>query len=90
MPDRDATLVQHPPASLPAGVQRRRTVVTIDVLVGADGKPLDVRPHAGSVADPRLVAEAERVARRSSYMAAIRGGAPAETTLPVQIIFEPR
>ena len=90
MPDRDATLVQHPPASFPAGVQRRRTVVTIDVLVGADGKPLDVRPHAGSVADPRLVAEAERVARRSSYMAAIRGGAPAETTLPVQIIFEPR
>ncbi|HEV8239090.1 MAG TPA: protein kinase [Thermoanaerobaculia bacterium] len=87
--DREATLVQHPPASFPAGVPRRRTVVTMDVLVGADGKPLDTRAHAGTVADPRLVAEAQRVARRSIYTAAIRGGVPAETWHPVEIVFEP-
>jgi hypothetical protein len=70
-------------------VQRRRTVVTIDVLVGADGKPLDVRPHAGSVADPRLFAEARRVALRSRYLPARRGGAPAESWLTVNVDFLP-
>ena len=88
--DRNATLVQQAPAAFPAGVPRRRAVVTVEVLVGADGKPLDTRARPGTtVADPRLVDAARRAAQRSIYLAALRGGQPAESWLPVAVDFRP-
>jgi protein kinase-like protein/TonB-like protein len=85
--DRNATLVQQAPAAFPAGVPRQRTVVTVEVLVGPDGKPLDTRVVPGTNAHPRLVAEARRVAQRSTYLPALRGGQPAESWLPVAVDF---
>lgn len=87
--DRNATLVQRAPAAFPAGVPRRQVVVTVEVLVGPDGKPLDTRVAAGTVVHPRLVAEARRAALRSTYLPALRGGAPAESWLPVAVDFRP-
>jgi len=87
--DRNATLVQRAPAAFPSGVPRRRAVVTVEVLVGADGKPLSTRVAAGTDAHPRLVAEAQRAAQRSTYLPALRGGQPAESWLPVAVDFRP-
>jgi serine/threonine-protein kinase len=87
--DRNATLVQRAPAAFPSGVPRRRAVVMVEVLVGADGKPLSTRVAAGTAAHPRLVAEAQRAAQRSTYLPALRGGQPAESWLPVAVDFRP-
>jgi len=87
--DHNATLVQRAPVTFPSGAPRRRAVVNIVVLVGADGKPLDTRVQPGSTAHPLLVAEARRVAQRSTYLAARRGGKPAESWLPITFDFRP-
>jgi serine/threonine protein kinase len=89
VPDRDAALLSHPPAAFPRGVPRRPTVVRIEVLVSASGAPLQTRIPAGPPQDPRLVAEARRVAGLSRYAHAIRGGAPAEAWTTVDVSFQP-
>ena len=86
--DREATIVQQAPAAWPAGLPRRPTVVEIEVLVGPDGRPLETRPRPGATHHPRLVAEARRVAERSRYLPALRGGAPAESWMPLRVEFK--
>jgi outer membrane biosynthesis protein TonB len=73
--------------SFPSGAPRRAAIVTVEVLVGADGKPHGTRVTPGNTAHPLLVAEARRVAQRSTYMAALRGGVPAETWVPITVDF---
>jgi TonB family protein len=91
-PDRDASVLQQPTLAYPAGVPRRATAVTVrvNVLVSAQGEPLEAHVQPGTVEDPRLIAEAERVARRSRYLPAVRGGAPAEQTITVDVKFAPK
>jgi hypothetical protein len=86
--DREATIVQQAPAAWPAGVPRRPTVVEIDVLVGPDGRAIETRLRPGATPHPRLVAEARRVAERSRYLPALRGGVPAESWMPLRVDFQ--
>jgi serine/threonine-protein kinase len=88
-PDREATVVQYPPASFPPGVPRQPAVVEIEVLVGADGGALETRPLPGTTYDPRLVAAARRVAERSRYLPALRGGVAAESWMRLRVSFQP-
>ena len=89
VPDRDAALLSRPPAAFPAGVPRLPAVVRVEVLVSAAGAPLQTRIPAGPPQDPRLVAEARRVAGLGRYAHAIRGGAPAEVWTTVDVSFQP-
>ncbi len=88
-PDRDAAAVTHPAAAFPAGVPRRRAEVTLDVLVDAEGRPAEVEAQPGTSEDPRLVAEAKRVALVSAYTPAVRNGAPTPQRITVKVVFEP-
>jgi tRNA A-37 threonylcarbamoyl transferase component Bud32/tetratricopeptide (TPR) repeat protein len=87
--ERPARVVRHPEAAFPTNVPRRHATVHVDVMVGSTGRPLHAEVHAGSTEDPRLVAEAKRVALASTYEPALHMGEPTPQQITVTVEFQP-